>query len=846
MDIFEKLENSFFYYSKVNEEIKRQELLDDINEIITLVIFNIINSKELKEFNYYLANLESIIEKYQPMSLGIFTIRVKNKLNLLFKDLTIVSEKETLDVDENKIKEYEDLYNSLYMKCVGKRIQIKDDFFFDVNLNKQDKSEFMEFLIEIFQTKIHKVDMTEEDIQNQFTLLFFIKNLAYESGNVSLFHYIAATYLEVLNINRFYQLSRNLAEEILIVSYQNSTDISLSFLCYFYSYNSQQNIITSIIFSFIILTRIQEKAVVNSLYLKKFLLGLQKLFRTIKFDSIETKIYELLQDKLNLNSYEIAEIHHIHFLSLLLNKNTSVISQTLIFLTKNIEELLQAEPQMNAIRWLNLLYHIQNIFRESNIDDLNYFIKIFESVVNTEEIERLKSMSFYTNNSIKFFVEYLSSLIRTKFKENVVKDVNNFLPITDHLILNSFETQNYLEFILPMIIKADISYNFDEERYVSRDEIKLAIDQKEEKYVEAYKETLNNYVNYLKTNIYIEKDDDFIFLSEAYDKIYQLSYKKRGFSKIEFLESWDLEAMNLFLDSEQNLLRMDTHNLREIHERKFEDLRSELINFKINNNSNTGMLLVKDLSLSRFPHNLIMDSHGNFISNTQPVTNVLSAEWFINMISRTNTLTNVKPSLWVPIEDGDMVLNLLNSKIEGLCDKYKIQVSTTHYPESPLNHEINFLIAHGGSDIANFNALITKNGTSIDSSDSLNPTIVEFEKIIDEGKILILFVCHSGSMEKESFSQKVNSFVRYFIQRGYSSVIAPFWALNIDIVPIWLDTFLNNINLGANIANSVFKANHSVFEQYPDPSAWACLHLYGNPYLKYQPIIESKDKVKNI
>lgn len=67
---------------------------------------------------------------------------------------------------------------------------------------------------------------------------------------------------------------------------------------------------------------------------------------------------------------------------------------------------------------------------------------------------------------------------------------------------------------------------------------------------------------------------------------------------------------------------------------------------------------------------------------------------------------------------------------------------------------------------------------------------------------------------------------------GYSSVVAPMWSLNVDIIPIWLPVFMQIIDAEGYVVDAVYKANMEVNKQFITPSAWACLHLFGNPYLK--------------
>lgn len=58
--------------------------------------------------------------------------------------------------------------------------------------------------------------------------------------------------------------------------------------------------------------------------------------------------------------------------------------------------------------------------------------------------------------------------------------------------------------------------------------------------------------------------------------------------------------------------------------------------------------------------------------------------------------------------------------------------------------------------------------------------------------------------------------------------------------------FLESLEAGEYIIDAVHKANMKMKELYVAPSAWACLHLFGNPYTRVADdprlIIEMKDK----
>ncbi|MBQ9339284.1 MAG: hypothetical protein IJS13_03005, partial [Paludibacteraceae bacterium] len=104
---------------------------------------------------------------------------------------------------------------------------------------------------------------------------------------------------------------------------------------------------------------------------------------------------------------------------------------------------------------------------------------------------------------------------------------------------------------------------------------------------------------------------------------------------------------------------------------------------------------------------------------------------------------------------------------------------------------------------------------------------------VGEGQLLILLVCHAGTMQAGNYDTAVHSIIKKFIKKGYCSIVAPAWSLSTEFVPLWLSTFMDEFaNKKEYVIDAVFKANMAVKDAYTAISAWACMHLYGNPYLQ--------------
>jgi len=91
----------------------------------------------------------------------------------------------------------------------------------------------------------------------------------------------------------------------------------------------------------------------------------------------------------------------------------------------------------------------------------------------------------------------------------------------------------------------------------------------------------------------------------------------------------------------------------------------------------------------------------------------------------------------------------------------------------------------------------------------------------------------------------MHTLIKRYIRSGYSAVIAPMWSLNTEILPTWLSTFMREVMNGHFVIDALYLANTAVKKKYTSPAVYACLHLFGNPYLQItdKPKLDIKDEI---
>ena len=234
------------------------------------------------------------------------------------------------------------------------------------------------------------------------------------------------------------------------------------------------------------------------------------------------------------------------------------------------------------------------------------------------------------------------------------------------------------------------------------------------------------------------------------------------------------------------------------------------------------MFFIKDLEVSTFPHQLFVNNRSNrFVGEEMPTANVISTELFIKTNFDEPLKRDYSKAFWVPVDSGEFTFTVILEQLEKCLLKYKFDVHCETTPKFPLHADLNVICAHGGSNISVTEWFYAN-----------EQPIIETSKIVDKGRLLILFVCHSGSITYTNYDNAMHTIVKRYIQMGYSSVIAPMWSLATTIIPTWLSSFLDNMDAGSYIVDAVYKANMQVRNECVAPSAWACMHLFGNPYLQ--------------
>jgi hypothetical protein len=130
----------------------------------------------------------------------------------------------------------------------------------------------------------------------------------------------------------------------------------------------------------------------------------------------------------------------------------------------------------------------------------------------------------------------------------------------------------------------------------------------------------------------------------------------------------------------------------------------------------------------------------------------MSIEWLAKNLGKSELSKDFSKGIWIPTEAGDMTINQLYAKIEGTLTQNSFVIRQGAVPEEPLDFELNIVTSHGDRDIALFQSLY------LNETDIVHST----QNIVAQGLVMVLFICHSGSMIQDVYRYQFDSLIKYY------------------------------------------------------------------------------------
>lgn len=802
--------NSQYYFNQ-NDEIKNI-ILNRFNYKIS-VIFQLINQQK-ENSSCYVNELINIISRTKFDGIIYLLYCFKNSVKFI-NDKKIKPDYKFKSI-EFTIDEIRPILDLIIRQ--NPKIKI-NNLVIDDSLSNTQEKKLISFSIEILSHITNK-KYNEDEFEN-FLLPLSIISFYRNKYSLDFFFYTCYNNLiSALNHNFLYQQARNLAEDIFRNTINDNKKYkawSVLLLCS----NEQNNIVNSLVYSCLYLTSLSSVNKLDNSDLIESLFSILKFSRKLKQNDIVDQIFNSI-NLIKINNYDKQKFHLSYYLSCLDRDSTELnkaVIDSINFFSKNQFKIVKYNEQ-GIVPWLNYFYNLKR-FNQQQIIDYNFeeYITILEENIDDDLVSSLRDRHFYNPNSINVFIKNLKNVFSSFYKDDFVYEIKNLEFDANNILENAIKEQNFNNILLTGLVKNDVQLSYIENIEVSGKEVEFKLKNLNDIDFE-------NYLGNIIQELCLTENQIFIYLFSFYNRIFILKINSIKEVSLKEIDNWN---SNSFLDNKnQFYFNSVKHNFIEEQEDHYKKLLEEFSFSNLNiDDSFDEILISTNLKLSKTPTNLIINDN-DFIGSQFPVTNILQLEWFIKNNNKIE-INNLTISCWIPLEDQDATLELGYDKIFPILKEYNINTITKSLPDHILKEKINILFAHGELDKIGFKAI----------SQSEEKIVFNNKSVFGEGEIAILFICHSGSMNQDIFSNKVQSLVYDMISHGYKAVIAPFWALEATIPSFWLKYFLDSLNDGYTLSESVYLANNSLADykeiissSFYVPEGRLAMHLYGNPNIK--------------
>lgn len=661
-----------------------------------------------------------------------------------------------------------------------------------------------------------------------FIFLAILKAALIRLNDNEIFYFMANIFLKRLNTSEFFQQARDVAESCVIASFDEKLS-ALGFLSSFECYANQCSVSAALLYGNLsIYAALQDPQQISDKFLREIVSISIRFFRDAKLHSFVEQIYNGIPPYLNFQGYERRSIDHSFFLSSMIKMDPMLPKRISSYLRREIEIILKG-GEIEAIPWIVSLSNIKrlygdDVFQQAN---LNSFDKKLRQVVKPGAVDRFEYIiSGDLQNCKKMLFESINKLSDTRDSSDIVYDISHAVTIASRMLQACVQEKDPEGIILAMQVKADFSLTFVNKASESFRPLNFSTPEINN----------SNFFHFVFSSLNchpaMKNNAKLLWLGSSEKRAFGMTLQREEFYFFEMKDySWDFLTELNHQDGMANLISSLGDSCSDVlwsspDPKKLNGLSIEatekLSCFRLSQLTDMKELLViKDMDFAAFPHNLLIDSKNQLISDFCPITNVLTTDWLIRTTEEATIPKSFSRTIWIPTESGDFTINLLFSRIEKFLMDKKFSIEQTTILKTPISSDLIIACSHGGHDIAEKQVVFTG-----------DVAILDFDKIVEKGMILILFICHSGSYKKELFRNTVTSLVKAMHSKGFETVIAPFWPLHVDVPEHWLPEFITSMESGMPISQSAHLANLKVKEKMNSPSAWCCLHTYGNPSVR--------------
>lgn len=692
------------------------------------------------------------------------------------------------------------------------------------SLTLEERQKMVGFCVQMVQHLGLKTKWNEDDIMNHSLMQMIMYSICKKDGVMDFFFNWNNNVSDRLNTSSQYQLARNFAESLLMIGHQEGM-IAEAYYDASRAYTGGKHVLAGVLYMNLALLDLKMRNSVRQEMAFDIIWQMLKIMREAKYYD-QAQIDELLQmyDGLGMDDYKTLSIYHTAFGVSMFSGVEETARRIEAFLSEK-RDILYNHMEHSAAPWYSLIRTIRQNGAKGDYPVMNSFEEMMKVVLLNNGNQDL--VNFYDEKTDKsaLLIEELAKIETAHNPEDIGNDSYKALLMAKDVLDKAAVDENVENFILAMRPKADFSFAMIERKTDVFKKLEV-VDAKGGEFKLRYGDVDN-----LAWLFQVEKSDCVMWIGRGNEGIHRMTLISNmyDFDRLQELEKLDIEKLQKEIISHFVYSRTGRDNSGTIYEKENIELKQEADQiFKQMDGCQlpvpgvvNRLFFVKDMELAAIPHQLLIDERtGTFIGEEWPTANVISTEFLIKSNFNDPLPKGYTKSYWSPLNKEGTFIGIKDG-ISKILDDYHFNVDDNDEPAVPLHSDLNIVCAHGADNISNTEWFYAG-----------GEPIVNTKKVVGHGKILILFVCHSGSITYQHYDHAMHTIVKRYLRMGYSSVVAPMWSLNWEILPTWLDIFMRVIDEGGYVVDAVFKANMVVKGQYITPSAWACLHLYGNPYMK--------------
>ena len=610
-----------------------------------------------------------------------------------------------------------------------------------------------------------------------------------------------------------------------MIGYQEGM-IAEAYFCASRAYIGAKHVLGGLLYLNVALLDLQTRNEVQKEMAFEIIWQMLKIMRDAHFHK-QDFIDKLLKmyDGLGMDDYKTLSVYHTAFGIELYGDIEDTAKHIEAFLCDK-RDVVYSNMEHSAVPWYTLIRSLRQlgaIGKYPVMDSLEGIMKAIMLQNGNENIVR-----FYDEKEDKstLLMEELAKLETTRNPEDIGLDSHNALVLATDVLEKAVADSKPADFILAMRPKSDFSFAMTDKKLESDFKKVDVVDPKAEECNLPYGE-----IDSLACLLQTEKSDCVMWIGKGNSNVFRMTllgnmYK---FDELSAISAVDADKLQKETISKLVFSKTERDRSNTIYTKNELELKSEAEQIYLQMKECTiavpnivnRIFFVKDMALSAIPHQLMIDERtGKFVGESCPSANVISTEFLIKSNFNDPLPKGYNKSYWSPLNK-EATFWGIKEGLKQVFEDYQFDVDDNDEPAMPLHADLNIVCAHGADNISD-SEWFYAGGTPIFNS----------KRAVGPGKVLVLFVCHSGSITHQYYDHTMHTIIKRYLRMGYSSVVAPMWSLNTEITKIWLPVFMENVDAGGYVVDAVFQANMEVKKQFITPSAWACLHLFGNPYMK--------------